>query len=390
MNTLIAPLGELRRTLRLVGCATFAAVTLHAVLALPNKPGRLTPDEVLPWCLSLVGYLAAFWWATQPRTDQRASAWTLLLIAAETALALIANHIFDGNSLLSGLLLVVAAQMGLLTALPLALAWVGVQTLGLLTVLLLHWPASDAWAYTTGYLCFQIFAAGSGHLTVREARARQALAQANTELRRTRALLDEASRNAERLEIARELHDLLGHHLAALSMNLEVAAHVCTEPPARLHLERSQAVARSLLSDVRQVVGSMRGAAQCDFRREVAQLAGAAGAVQVHLSFSDDFVTLGPIQAHILLRCVQEVLTNTVKHAGATHLWLEFSRTHEGVRFEARDDGRGAGQLRSGCGLSGMRERLESIGGALHLESAPGQGLSVLARLPFASAQPSA
>ena len=230
LNTLITPLGELRRTLRLVGCATFVAVTLHAVLALPNKPGRLTQGEVLPWCLSLAGYLAAFWWATQPRTDRRGSAWTLLLIAAETALALLANHIFDGNSLLSGLLLVVAAQVGLLTTLPLALGWVGVQTLGLLSVLLLHWPAADAWAYTTGYLCFQIFAAGSGHLTVREARARQSLAQANAELRQTRALLAEASRNAERLEIARELHDLLGHHLTALSMNLEVAAHVSREP----------------------------------------------------------------------------------------------------------------------------------------------------------------
>ena len=143
-----------------------------------------------------------------------------------------------------------------------------------------------------------------------------------------------------------------------------------------------------MLGDVRQVVGAMRGAAQCDFRREVAELSKAVSAVEVHLTFSEDFVTLEPVQAHILLRCVQEVLTNTVRHAGARHLWLEFSRTHEGVRFQAHDDGRGTEQLHSGCGLSGMRERLESIGGALQLESAPGQGLSLLARLPF-TAQPS-
>nr|WP_246580683.1 histidine kinase [Deinococcus aestuarii] len=369
--------------MRLVGVCTFVAVTAHAVLALPAKPWRLTPEEVGPWALSLAGFLLVLVWATSRRVDRRGSPWSLGLIVAQTGLALTANHIFNGNSLLSGLLLVVAAQVGLRLALPLALGWVTVQTLGLGAVLLYHWPPLDAWPYTTGYLCFQLFAVGSAQLAVREVRARQRLAQVVAELRETRTLLNEASRNAERLHIARELHDLLGHHLTALNMNLEVTAHLVPDPAARLHLGRAQTVARQLLGDVREAVSSLRGTAQGDFQGEVARLARTTPALAVHLQFSDDFSAPGPLQAHVLLRCVQEVLTNTVRHAHARQVWLTFTRTPDHLDFQASDDGRGTRHLHSGCGLSGMRERLESVGGALRVEGRPGQGLALFVSVPL-------
>lgn len=375
-----APLGDLRRTLRVIGLATFLVETAHAVLALPNRPNRLTPDEVLPWSLCLLGFGIAFLTATHARAHR----WILALLLAETVFALLANAIFDGNSVLAGLLLIVAAQLGLSAPLAFAFGWVALQTAVLLGIFLTYWPDSDAWAYGTGYLCFQIFAVGTGHLTVREAQARRALAQVNLELRETRALLGAASRDAERLHIARELHDLLGHHLAALNMNLEVARYVVTEPAAQLPLERSQTVVHLLLRDVRQVVGTLRqDPLQCDFREEVAQLCAGAPTITIRLSFADDFPVPGPVQAHILLRCVQEVMTNTVKHSGAGELWLEFLKTPQEVSLRAYDNGRGVRHLRPGCGLRGMRERLEGVGGRLQVEGRPDQGLLLLAAMPL-------
>ena len=91
----------------------------------------------------------------------------------------------------------------------------------------------------------------------REALARQALAETNAELKVTSGLLDISSRTEERLRIARDLHDLLGHHLTALSLNLEVASHLAAGE-AKESIEKSQAITKQLLSDVRAVVSRLR------------------------------------------------------------------------------------------------------------------------------------
>jgi signal transduction histidine kinase len=91
-----------------------------------------------------------------------------------------------------------------------------------------------------------------------------------------------------------------------------------------------------------------------------------------------------PEQARVVLRCVQEAITNAVRHAGAENLWIEVARADGGVEVRARDDGRGAGSLRQGAGLTGMRERLEQAGGRLDLDARPGGGFEVRAWLPTA------
>jgi signal transduction histidine kinase len=79
----------------------------------------------------------------------------------------------------------------------------------------------------------------------------------NSELRATRALLAESTRIAERMRIARELHDLIGHHLTALSLNLEVASHLSNEAASE-HVRKAQSTARLLLADVREAVSELR------------------------------------------------------------------------------------------------------------------------------------
>jgi len=89
-------------------------------------------------------------------------------------------------------------------------------------------------------------------------------------------------------------------------------------------------------------------------------------------------------RALAIVRCVQEIVTNTLRHAHADRLWVTVRTTPEEVSVEARDDGRGASSVRPGNGLVGMRERVEGLGGRLIVDSAPSQGFHVTARIPTA------
>jgi signal transduction histidine kinase len=86
----------------------------------------------------------------------------------------------------------------------------------------------------------------------------------------------------------------------------------------------------------------------------------------------------------VLLRCVQEIITNTAKHAGARNLWLTFAYDDENLlSLNAQDDGRGSTSILPGNGLSGMRERLSEYGGDVSMESETGQGFALCVRLPL-------
>ena len=377
----------MRGAIRWTGLALWLALLLHSLLAPPSREG-LTQGEMVPWIAVMLGFITVFLTATSMPDQQRWQRLALGLAALESVLALVGNELLDGNSVLAGLLLVIAAQVAVILPVRWMLVWVAAQTLGLMSIYLNYWNAPDAWSYGTGYLCFQLFAMTTAQTAVREVRARRQLAVVVDELRATRALLAEASRQAERLQISRELHDLMGHHLTALGMNLQVALHLLPAGPARAHVEQAGDLSRTLLSDVRTAVRGMREAAPCDVRAEIEALARVAS-LPVHLSFSPGFEVPCPVRAQVLLRTVQESLTNAIRHAGARQVWLDFAcgpGPHDGgrlVTLHARDDGHGTLTLKPGCGLSGMRERLASVGGTLEVRAHPGQPLELLVCLPL-------
>jgi signal transduction histidine kinase len=90
-----------------------------------------------------------------------------------------------------------------------------------------------------------------------------------------------------------------------------------------------------------------------------------------------------PLRAQVLLRCVQEMITNSVRHAQAENLWISLVQDADGVDLRARDDGRGARSVQAGNGLKGMAERLRQLGGKLDIESSPGQGFALRAWVPL-------
>lgn len=215
-----------------------------------------------------------------------------------------------------------------------------------------------------------------------QAEARDEQRRLNSELRATRALLAESSRIAERLRIARELHDLVGHHLTALSLNLEVASHL-VQQPAQEHVRKAQSVAKLLLTDVRDVVSQMRDDDRIDLTQALTTLIEGVPQLDIQLELPPRFGIEDPHRAHVLLRCAQEIITNTVRHAGARTLWLRFEQIDGEVVIHARDDGRGSDKLTPGNGLAGMRERLAQFGGRLNITTARDRGFALDAWLPL-------
>ena len=89
-----------------------------------------------------------------------------------------------------------------------------------------------------------------------------------------------------------------------------------------------------------------------------------------------------PLRAQVLLRCAQEMITNSVRHARARNLWISLVPDENGVAMIARDDGRGVEAVEAGNGLKGMAERLKQLGGELRIETSPGAGFALRAWVP--------
>jgi signal transduction histidine kinase len=103
----------------------------------------------------------------------------------------------------------------------------------------------------------------------------------------------------------------------------------------------------------------------------------------VSLRLPPDLAVADPARAEAVVRCVQEVITNTTRHAGAHELVIEMRNEGGGLVITAQDDGRG-GRFTPGNGLEGMRERFETLGGSLAVSTSEGAGFRVKGMLPLA------
>jgi signal transduction histidine kinase len=271
------------------------------------------------------------------------------------------------------LLVLVAMQLAPRLPRRTGLVWIVTQSLLLGAAVAIHWSLRPALMLAPPYLGFQILAFLAVEALDREARA-------NAELRAARELLAHGSRVAERLRIARELHDAVGHRLVALSLNLERASH---QEENREAVMVSQSLTRRLLTDIGEIVDTLGRAERLDLRRSLEGLSEEIPRPRVHLSLPPDLAVEDPELAHLLLRCCQEIVTNAAKHAQAENLWLDVVQEGGAIEVRARDDGRGAAEVAAGRGLAGMRERLERAGGRLEVATRPGMGFAVAALVPL-------
>lgn len=303
------------------------------------------------------------------------------------------------------LMYVVAGQAALVLEPRRALRWLLAQTLVLALWAALLWqlkafeplpafaqsPAGLAFGITLlSVLTWQAFAFCVGWLAAREARQRRAFALVNARLQAAQHELAEQSRLQERLHLSRELHDSLGHHLVALNLQLGLAQRVPQAERRQAHLATASELAQGMLGEVRRVVGALRVDPGVDLPAALAALQAAVPEPRIHLQLDGELPELAPAQAHVLLRCVQEGVNNTLRHAAAHNIWVTLAASDDSgaLRLTVRDDGVGAAALRSGNGLTGMRERVSSVGGTMQAHSAAGEGFRIEVCLGGAEAAP--
>ena len=344
-------------------------------------PQCLSTPQLVLWFGSFALFGVAFFRATAEIGRPHVDAATTALVGLQAAAALIMlTMICSGFEAM--LLIVVAAQLGVLLPMSVGAPWIVLQSSAMGMLVLQQWSSPRSAAYwLLGSIGFQLFAYIIAAIAGREAEGRRQLARVNAELRATQELLAMSSKATERLRIARELHDLVGHNLTALHLHLETAKHL-TQGRAAEAVTKAQSVSKKLLGDVREAVTALRDDQAIDVCAALRALCEGIEAPQVHLTLPDTLPMADPQRAQTLLRCAQELLTNAIKHARAQHLWLEVRAEGDEVWIEARDDGRGVEQVREGCGLLGMRERLAAVGGQLSIDSRRGAGFRVLVSLP--------
>jgi signal transduction histidine kinase len=226
-----------------------------------------------------------------------------------------------------------------------------------------------------------------------EARARR--------LERAREADSRAARAEERSRIARELHDVVAHHVSVMTVQAGAARRILHRDPESVQdaLSTIEQMGRTALGEMRRLVGVLRTEAE-PVRSELSPQPGVHDVtslvdqlretgLQVQLWIEGESRSLSPGVDLAAFRLVQEALTNTLKHAGPqARAWVRIQYADRQLEVEVEDDGRGlvAGlgtNGGSGHGLVGMRERVALYGGDLRIGPRSGGGFEVRARFPL-------
>ena len=312
----------------------------------------LPPVPLAIWCVAYATFGVAAWITARRERPP------FPLLALEVA-CVFTMVVFLCNGYEVALLVLVAMQLARRAPPPVGWVWIGAQTVLIGVGITIHWSLRPALLLVPPYLGLQVLGYAMLRLLGR---------------------IEVAGRVEERLRIARDLHDALGHHLTALSLNLEVAAHSIDGDRAA-PVRTAQSIAKLLLADVRDVVSALHSDEPIDLAAALRRMAADIPSPRVHLGLPLA-LHADAARSHLVLRCAQEMITNAARHAQARNLWLDVSERPDGLEIRARDDGAGSADSRDGHGLRGMRTRLEQLGGTLSVTTRPGAGFVVVVNVP--------
>lgn len=373
--------GQLRRAEQVSGLAVLGLALAVSILSL------VMGDPVIPmwlWAGILVVWCAVVVMCTNPlvsRTVQLAfygcavlASWVLVVTASSNDLMMImlVTVAAIGSQLIAIRWVVVLSVLNCMLIFGIVLA----QGPGLLVDAIV---SSVFYLFIHAATIFGVYAViREARLRAREARLRAELEEKNLELEAASVLLEDSVVASERLRISRELHDVLGHHLTVLNLDLEVAK-LHSDPATREHVDRAGSVAKDLLSNVRSTVGQLREDSPGGLEHNLQRLADAVSSLKIHIEVDPEVQTDEETTA-TLVRTAQEIITNSLKHAQATELLLKIRLEQDTVILTGANDGPAPQEITLGHGLTGLRERLELLGGRLSISSSP--QFTVKAQLP--------
>jgi len=216
------------------------------------------------------------------------------------------------------------------------------------------------------------------------------LSDALQELHSARNVLARQAVTEERLRMARDLHDLLGHTLSLITLKTELAGRLLDKNPqaATQKIHEVEHVARQALREVREAVSgyrqqTLRG--ELDGARQILEAAG------IICTIEDEALTLSPKADILLAWVVREGVTNVIRHSRAGHCLIRITSTNDHARAEVSNDGypqEEHSKLRMGSGLSGLAERVTAGGGRIEAGAFPtpdGTGFRLKVEIPLKS-----
>lgn len=192
----------------------------------------------------------------------------------------------------------------------------------------------------------------------------------------------------ERNRMARELHDTVGHTYTSIIMGMDAVNYLIEPAPekAREKLEVLLNVARNGLAEVRRNIHEIAPEGQeMPLSQHIARI---TNEFSIHTGTSVSIYTEGEVHDTVLtvkmtiIRCIQESLTNALRHGQAKRISIKLSYNPEDIMLTIEDDGLGTDQLKPGFGLNSMRERLEALHGALEIWSEKGKGARITCVIP--------
>jgi len=341
-----------------------------------------TPQHRWVATLCMISFLFGFGARAKAFRQRADSAFNLSSLVVTTVSALVLLSLGPSGTT-PALLVVIAAMVGAMYRPAVAVAIVGALNIAFLAELLTRWHF-DGLSFTfLVYGTFQAFALLTTSARVRAERISAELRDVNAQLLATRELLAEAARDGERLRVSRELHDVAGHRLTALALNLEVLG--CTgEVSQGRAWQICRGLVAELLTDLRSVVANLRRNDGIDAREALRRIADAFPSPQIHLNFTERVRIDTAERADAIVRAGQEGITNAVRHARARNIWVSLTQNNEAVHLEVRDDGACKNPGRIGNGLRGMQERVESLGGRVEADASPEGGYRLHVMVPAA------
>jgi len=380
-----------------------------AVLGLASGLGARAQHEHMP--LAAIPILTAMGLVLYPRRRYPAA---VLGAVAAGVVALIALGASLGGSFLAVLCACYSAAVygsrrlviGLVAGAVAVIVLIGIPESfgfgrGVLRAIPVPTILAAAGAVLFGLVIRSQFSARTAQLAVMAERAEWATAQREQEARRATL--------AERLRIARELHDIVAHHVSVVVIQAQGAQRVADRDPdrARQAMADVERTARTALEEMRRMLGLLRSPddAEDSGSLDVAHGAADIAALADRMTGSGVAVTVRttgepfgvPEDVGLALyRIAQEALTNVLKHAGPAHAEVHL---HYGEQLEitVADDGRGAAAVLTGAappgagrGITGMRERVAMLGGSITAGPQPGGGFRVRAVIPRPGTPPAA
>lgn len=361
--------------LNLAAYAAWAAVAIDVAARPFARPGG--------YLLTLL-FLAAFVASTSARAaDRRAVLWAAFAIMIGACFALL----WLGRANMTPVLLILVAVVATLNCTgPWLAALMATLNALLWAILEFRWRASSPLQLLLVMGGFQLFAIVTVHALRRSTATAEELRRVNADLLATRTLLAQGVREAERLRLSRELHDVSGHRLTALKLHLTALARDAG-PDTSGRIQDAAMLASELLDDIRAVVAQLRRHDGIVIGELLRTLASGWPSPPVSLSVADGLRVDDIEVAETLLRLAQEGLTNAARHAHAQRVWLTLGDTADALVLQVEDDGRGAAAVVPGLGLTGMRERVAALDGVLSIDASPRGGLRLTARLPRATSR---